>query len=117
MLNLLPALILLILQGPGSAMVEPGQPAWKSVIGAQALAEADTDAIGVGALTSSGSTSFCQLLRWCAFIAVLGDDVAPAQAPIAFENTPKQGFAEPIWKLFGSGFLTPGRTRDGPVFG
>lgn len=113
MFNLLPALILLILQAPGSAIVEPGQPAWKSLVGIQALADSDADSVDADAQVSTSSTA--QLLRWCAFIALLGEEVAPDRDPVVGTESPKSGYEQPNWGPLDPGFLTPGRTRDGPM--
>ncbi|MBV6458830.1 MAG: hypothetical protein HONBIEJF_01968 [Fimbriimonadaceae bacterium] len=114
MFNLLPALILLMLQAPGSPMVEPGQPAWKTIIGAQALADTDGDAFDAEAPVASVS-SVVTLLRWCAFIALLGNELAAEQDQPTISEAPQRRCSEPQRGSLEPGFLTPGRTRDGPV--
>lgn len=115
MFNLLPALILLLLQAPGSSILEPGQPAWKSVIGAQALADADADSLGANDSTAAGTTSLSTLLRWCAFIALLGEEFEPETDVVPIETGSKSAFSAVHHEPTNPGFLTPGRTRDGPV--
>jgi hypothetical protein len=107
MLNLLPALLLLLMQAPGIA-IDSGATPWQAAV--------RTQSVGDDPQARSSTKAVCaSWLRWCAVLALLAE--GPDQTkPVEAQAGGSAPIPDPNLADLQAGFLTQGRMRDGPFF-